>query len=245
MKESWVLILGANSDIATATAKYFARRGYNLQLASRSTDELEKTASDLSIRYAVDVKSLKFDATNFESHKGFYNGLEEKPDGVIVAFGTMYDQEKAQKNFNLSKNTIETNYLGAVSILEIIASDFEARKHGFIASISSVAGDRGRKSNYIYGSSKSALSSYLKGLSHRLADTNISVLNVKPGFVDTKMTAHLELPTFLTAQPIEVAKAIYKGVKKDKETIYVKGIWRFIMLIIIHIPAFIFKKTDL
>ena len=245
MNESWVLLFGANSDIATATARHFAAKGYNIQLASRDIEELKKTASDISIRYDVDVKAFNFDATDYESHAEFYQALNEKPDGVILAFGAMYDQEEAQKDFSITKQTIETNYVGAVSILEIVATAFETRQHGFIAAISSVAGDRGRKSNYIYGSSKAALSSYLQGLSHRLARSNVSVLTVKPGFVDTKMTDHLELPKLVTAQPKDVAKAIYNGVKKSKGTVYVKGVWRFIMLIIIHIPSFIFKKTNL
>lgn len=245
MKKSVILILGANSDIAKAIANKFAREGHDLQLASRNTSELEKTSSDLSIRYKVDVATFYFDATDFPSHKNFYNNLDRKPDGVVLAFGTMFDQEEAQKNFELSKNMIQTNYLGAVSILEIIAADFENRKEGFMACISSVAGERGRRSNYIYGSSKAALSSYLQGLTHRLASSNIPVLTVKPGFVDTKMTAHLELPDLLTAKPSTVANAVFIGIKEKKNTIYVKGIWRYIMFIIILIPSFIFKKTKL
>ena len=245
MKAASVLILGANSDIATATAKYFAKKGYNLQMASRNIKELEKTAADISIRYGVDVEPLNFDATNYKSHEDFYKGLVERPDGVILGFGTMYRQEEAQKDFKLIKKTIETNYLGAVSILEIIAADFENRNHGFITAISSVAGDRGRKSNYIYGSSKSALSTYLQGLSHRFANSNVTVMTVKPGFVETKMTADLDLPKLLTAQPKHVAKAIYNGLKKNKETIYVNRIWRVIMSIIIHIPSFIFKRMNI
>lgn len=245
MKISTVLILGANSNIATALARRFAKEGVNLQLASRDIEELEKTGADLAIRYNIDVATLHFDATDYASHEDFYQSLDPRPDGVILAFGTMFDQEKAQTDFELSKKMIETNYLGAVSILEIAAKDFGERQRGFIAGISSVAGDRGRRSNYIYGSSKSGLSSYLQGLSHRLSQSNVSVLTVKPGFVDTKMTAHLDLPDFLTAKPEEVADAIYKGIIKQKDTIYVKGIWRFIMLLIIHIPTSIFKKLKL
>lgn len=245
MNRSTVLILGANSDIAIATAKYFASQGFNLQLASRDIVELQKTAADISIRHKVNATALRFDATDYDSHKDFYKNLNPEPDGVILAFGTMVDQDEAQTNFKISKNMIETNYLGAVSILEIASADFEDRKRGFIVGISSVAGDRGRQSNYIYGSTKAAFSTYLQGLSHRLYETEVSVLTVKPGYVDTKMTAHLDPPSFLTAQPEEVAEAIYKGIKNSSEKIYVKGIWRFIMLIIIHIPAFIFKKFKL
>lgn len=245
MNPKTILILGANSDMARAAAGRFAAAGYNLQLASRSMGELEKTASDLRIRHEVGVTTLEFDATAVETHPTFYEELDGKPDGVIVAFGTMYEQEEAQQNFGQAQNMIETNYLGAVSILEIIAEDFEKRDHGFIVGISSVAGDRGRQSNYIYGSSKSALSAYLQGLAHRMAGTQVSVLTVKPGFVDTKMTAHLDTPKLLTASPEEVASAIFKGVQSGRSTIYVKGIWRLVMSVITHIPFVIFKQTDL
>lgn len=245
MNASTVLILGANSDIAAAAAKRFAQEGINLQLASRDLEELRKTAADLSIRYGIDAAALQFDATDYASHKDFYESLDSKPDGVVLAFGVMFDQEQAQNDFDLSRKMVETNYLGAISILEIIADDFEEKQRGFIAAVSSVAGDRGRMSNYIYGSSKSALSAYLQGLSHRLSYSDVSVLTVKPGFVDTKMTAHLDLPGFLTAQPEQVADALYKGIEKQKDTIYVKSIWRVIMFVIIHIPTFLFKKIKL
>lgn len=245
MKASNVLILGANSDIATATAKKFAEEGFNLQLASRDVEELEKTAANLSIRYHIDASTHYFDATDYSSHKIFFAGLAPKPDGVVVAFGTMVDQQVAQSNFGYAKNMIETNYLGVVSILEVIASDFEDRKHGFITGISSVAGERGRKSNYIYGSSKSGLTTYLQGLSHRLSHSNILVQIVKPGFVNTKMTAHLDLPNILTAEPKDVGEQIYKGIKKRKGTIYVKSIWGYIMLVVRNIPAFLFEKINL
>ena len=245
MNSPWLLILGANSDIAVATAQRFAKEGYNIYLASRNLEELSKTAADIQIRFNVQTKALSFDARDFKNHKSFYTDLPIKPAGAIIAFGSMHDQIKTQSDFLLTQDTLESNYTGAVSILEIIADDFETRKSGFIVGISSVAGDRGRQSNYIYGSSKAALSAYLAGLRHRLSKTGISVLTVKPGFVRTKMTAHLDLPKMLTAEPAQVAEAIYKGAMRKKSTIYVKSVWRFIMLIIIHVPEFIFIKTKL
>jgi short-subunit dehydrogenase len=140
---------------------------------------------------------------------------------------------------------IEAKFTGTVSILEKIAADFERRMSGFIVGISSVAGDRGRQSNYIYGSTKAALTAYLAGLRHRLSVTGVNVLTVKPGFVATKMTADLDLPEKLTAQPEQVADNIFSAVEKNKSTIYVKPIWRLIMLIITHIPNFVFHKTKL
>jgi hypothetical protein len=245
MTQDWVLILGANSDMATATARRFAQAGYNIQLASRNTEELIKEAENLNVKYGVEVRTFFFDALDFDSHAAFYANLNAKPSGVIVAFGLLGDQQAAQHDFTTAKSIIDTNYSGAVSILEIIAEDFERRRWGFIVGISSVAGDRGRKSNYLYGSAKAGFSAYLSGLRHRLFATGVSVLTVKPGFVATKMTAGLDLPEKLTATPQEVAEKIFVGVKKKKNTLYVKPVWRLIMTIIIHLPECIFKRTKL
>lgn len=245
MNNAWILVLGANSDMALATAGRFARAGYNLYLASRNQVELEKNAADLTLRFGVQARALPFDGRDFVTHQHFYATLAEKPQGVILAFGTMHDQGLAQKDFELAREMVETNYLGAISILEIVAADLAARKSGFIVGVSSVAGGRGRQSNYLYGSSKAGLSAYLGGLRHRLHKFGVSVLTVKPGFIATKMTAHLDLPPKLTAQPEDVAEAIFKGVEKKKNIIYVKPIWRLIMLIIVHLPEYVFKKTNL
>ncbi|CAH9018250.1 SDR family oxidoreductase [Candidatus Nitrosacidococcus sp. I8] len=241
----WVLILGASSNIAIACARRYGKAGYNLYLASRNTETCEKIATDIQVRFKVATQILAFDVIDFTSHQSFYKGLSIKPIGVVFAAGLMTDQQLAQQDFNQAKAMINTNYAGAVSILEIIAQDFEQRKSGFIAVISSVAGDRGRQSNYIYGSTKTALTAYLSGLCHRLSFSGVTLLTVKPGFVNTKMTAGLNLPARLTAQPEEVADAIFDGVIKKKSVIYVKSIWRWIMLIIIHLPNFIFHKTKL
>lgn len=245
MSKRWLLVLGANSDIAVATARRFAKEGWNIQLASRDVDNLSKEVANLQLRYGVEAREYFFDALNFASHRGFYASLETKPDGVIVAFGFLGDQSIAQKEFTVAKEIVESNYLGAVSILEVIAQDFEKRGNGFIAGISSVAGDRGRASNYIYGSAKAGFSAYLGGLRHRLFKAGVHVMTVKPGFVDTKMTAGMDLPKKLLATPKEIADAIYCGVRSKRNTIYAKKIWRFVMLIIIHLPEPIFKKTKL
>jgi len=245
MSKRWLLILGANSDIAVATARRFAKEGWNIQLASRDVDNLNKEASNLQLRYGVEAREYFFDALNYASHRDFYASLETKPDGVIVAFGFLGDQQTAQKEFTVAQEIIESNYLGAVSILEVIAQDFENRGNGFIAGISSVAGDRGRASNYIYGSAKAGFSAYLGGLRHRLFKAGVHVMTVKPGFVATKMTAGMDLPKKLLASPHDVADAIFYGVHAKRNTIYVKNIWRFIMLIITHLPESLFKKTKL
>ena len=241
----WLLILGANSDMAIATARVYAHKGYNLYLASRDTIGLELISDDITTRYQVEVVIFDFDAVDFDGHNAFYHSLIIKPQGFVLAFGVMHDQSESQSNFCFIKQMIDVNYCGAVSILEVIASDFERRGSGFIVGISSVAGDRGRMSNYLYGSTKAAFTTYLAGLRHRLIVSNVYVLTVKPGFVSTKMTEGLDLPKTLTALPREVGESIYRGVINKKTTIYVKPVWSLIMLMVTHIPTFLFHKTKL
>jgi short-subunit dehydrogenase len=157
----------------------------------------------------------------------------------------MGDQEQARIDFHEVHTTIDVNYTGAVSILNVVAADFEQRGHGTIAGISSVAGDRGRQSNYIYGSAKAGFTAYLSGLRNRLAGTGVHVMTVKPGFCRTKMTENLELPAALTASPEQVAEAVFHGMDKQPNVIYTRWMWRWIMLIIRHIPEFIFKKMGM
>ncbi|TRO82711.1 SDR family oxidoreductase [Trichloromonas acetexigens] len=245
MSDRWLLVLGANSDIAVATAAKFAKEGWNVHLASRDMNSLAREASNLRLRYGIEAREVLFDATDYRSHATFWDEMNPKPEGVIVAFGFLGDQIQAQKDFSVARKIIESNYLGAVSILEVIAQDFEVKGSGFIVGISSVAGDRGRASNYIYGSAKAGFSAYLAGLRHRLAKVGAHVMTVKPGFVATKMTAGLDLPKKLLATPQEVAGAIYQGVDAKSNTIYAKKIWRMIMLIIRHVPEVIFKKSNL
>ena len=152
---------------------------------------------------------------------------------------------KAINDWKESERILATNYIGAVSILNIIANDFEKRKSGVIVGISSVAGDRGRMSNYLYGSAKAGLTAYLSGLRNRLFHSGVHVLTVKPGFVRTKMTEGLPLPVLVTADPEQVAKKIYAAIKRRKNTIYILPIWLLIMYIIRNIPEAIFKKMKL
>jgi hypothetical protein len=242
---SYVLIIGAKSDIAKEIARVYAKNGYNLFLAARESASLEDLKQDIEVRSGVDVKLKEFDITAYDTHKDFYTLLEEKPLGVIVVSGYMAEQKSAQKNWNETLNTINVNYTGAVSILNIIANDFEKHRRGFIVGVSSVAGDRGRKANYIYGSSKAAFSAYLSGLRNRLYESGVSVLTVKPGFVNTKMTENMDLPQNLTAEPNDVAEDIFSAQQKGRNILYTKSIWMLIMLIIKHIPEFIFKKMSI
>jgi len=240
-----VLILGATSDLAQAMAKKYAAEGWSLTLAARKAERLETLVSDLKIRFDVPMESVLFDAEDFASHLGFYTSLKTKPDVVLCVFGYMGDQEQARTDFNEVARTINVNFTGAVSILNLVATDFEARGQGTIVGVSSVAGDRGRQSNYMYGSAKAGFSVYLAGLRNRLAPAGVHVMTVKPGFCRTKMTENLELPAALTASPEQVAAAVYKGVEKKKNVLYTLWMWRWIMCIIRHIPEFVFKKMSM
>lgn len=242
---SYILIIGAKSDIAKAIAREYAKNGYDLYLAARNSAELEEFANDVTVRANRVVKIVELDILDYKSHQTFYDNLKEKPLGIISAVGYLGEQKKAQCDFEEAKRIIDTNYTGVVSLLNIIASDFEKRKNGFIVGISSVAGDRGRKSNYIYGSAKAALTAYLSGLRNRLYDANVQVMTVKPGFVATKMTAGMDLPEKLTAQPEAVAEDIYKAQQKGKNVIYTKWIWRYVMLVIGMIPEWKFKGMSI
>lgn len=242
---SYILIIGAKSDIAKATAREYAKQGYDLYLAARNSDELKEFADDVTVRTQRVVNLVELDILDYKSHQVFYDNLQEKPLGVISTVGYLGEQEKAQVNFTEAQQIMDTNYTGVVSLFNIIANDFEKRKSGFIIGISSVAGDRGRKSNYIYGSAKAALTAYLSGLRNRLYDVQVHVLTVKPGFVSTKMTEGMDLPEKLTAQPEEVAKDIYKAQQKGRNVLYTKWIWRWVMLIIKMIPEWKFKGINI
>ena len=242
---SYVLIIGAKSDIAKATAREYARHGYDLYLAARKSSELHEFVNDVTASTRRNIKLVELDILNFKSHQTFYESLEEKPLGVISAVGYLGDQEKAQADFIEAQKIMDTNYTGVVSLFNIIANDFEYRRSGFLVGISSVAGDRGRKNNHIYGSAKAAFTAYLSGLRNRLYESHVHVLTVKPGFVATKMTEGMDLPDKLTAQPEAVAKDIYNAQQNGRNVLYTKWIWRWVMLIIKMIPEWMFKKTSI
>jgi short-subunit dehydrogenase len=231
--------------MAVAIARKFAAAKYDIQLAGRHTAALIPQQQDLQVRYGVTATTHSFDATDFSSHAGFYAGLPVQPDITVCVFGYLGDQEKAQQDWPEAAAIINTNYTGAVSILNIVAESYAARQQGAIVGISSVAGERGRQSNYIYGSAKAGFTAYLSGLRNRLFRVGVHVMSVQPGFVNTRMTQHLTLPPLLTAQPDQVAQAVFNAVKKQKNVLYVKWHWKYIMLIIKSIPEGIFKKLSL
>lgn len=245
MKNKNVLFLGALSDIAKSTAHKFGENGYNLQLAARNLDDLKKISADLKIRYNVDINVYEFDILKTENHQNFIKDLKEIPSIIICAVGFMGEQKKSENNTKLRVKVLRTNYESPVNIISDFANIFENRGYGTIVGISSVAGDRGRSSNYIYGSAKAGFTTFLSGLRNRLAKKNVHVLTVIPGTVYTKMTLNSKLPKFFTSSPNEVAEDIYNAVIKKKNIIYTMKIWRFIMFIIKFIPEGIFKNKSL
>jgi len=242
---AFVLIIGAKSDIAKALAAGYAQKGYDLYLAGRQINSLADFARDLRIRTGRTILLQELDVRNFSAHEAYYSSLAPKPFGVIACAGFMADQALAQQSWATCLNTIQVNYTGMVSLLNIVADDFEAQHEGFIIGISSVAGDRGRKTNYIYGSAKAGFTAYLSGLRNRLHGKHVNVLTVKPGFVKTDMTKSMALPPALTALPEQAAKDIIRAQVKGKPGVYTLWMWRYIMLIIRHIPEFIFKRMSL
>lgn len=239
------LILGAKSDIARALANRFAQAGFSLYLAGRRKDEIEPDVADLKIRHNVEASALEWDAVDYDSHQRFYDGLEPKPDVVICVVGVMYEQSDAEKDMALALRTMATNYNGCAHILSIAANHMEERGSGSIIGISSVAGDRGRASNYLYGSAKAGFTAFLSGLRNRMAFHGVHVVTVKPGFVYTKMTEGLDLPGLLTHTPEGVAKDVFRAYKRRKNVLYTKWFWRYIMLIIRNVPEWKFKKMKL
>lgn len=240
-----ILILGSGSDIAKAISRKFARHGYDIQLAGRNPEQMERLKKDLMARYEAKVSCFTFDAEYLDTHSTLVSSLPVLPDIIVYSAGVMSEQAEAQQNWQASQRMIDVNYAGAVSVLNRFALLFAERNSGCIIGISSVAGDRGRRSNYIYGSTKAAFTTYLSGLRNELFEKNVHVITVKPGFVYTKMTQHLNLPARLTAYPVKVADKIYGAAAKKKNIVYIKPVWRWIMLIIGVIPEPLFKRTRL
>lgn len=241
----YCLILGAKSEIARALAAKYASEGFGIYLAGRRAEEMEADAADLKIRHKTEATILEFDAVAYDTHQAFYDALEPKPEVVISVVGVLHEQEEAEQDLALALRTMETNYNGCCHILSVVANEMQERGSGTIIGISSVAGDRGRASNYFYGSAKAGFTAFLAGLRNRLAFHGVHVLSVKPGFVYTKMTEGMDLPAMLTHTPEGVAKDIYKAYKRRKNTLYTKWFWRYIMWIIRNIPEWKFKKMKL
>lgn len=227
------------------TARAFAARGHPIQLAARHPEQLADDRGDLETRYGVAVSLHAFDALATETHAEFVRHLPELPAIVVCAVGLLGDHAASVADPANAALVIRTNFEGPASALAHLANAMAARGSGTLVGISSVAGERGRQSNYVYGSAKAGFTAFLSGLRHRLAPTGVHVVTVKPGFVATAMTEGMSLPKRLVAQPEEVAEAIVAAVSRRRDTIFVRPVWRPIMAIIRNVPEAIFKKTKL
>ncbi len=240
-----VLIVGAASDIGRAIALAYAEAGRPLVLAARRPNRLERDAADLRLRFGIAVAVHALDVLETGSHAALLGGLDPFPDTVISVVGLLGRQDQSAADITAADLVMRTNYLAPALLLTAVANRMERRGSGTIIGISSVAGDRGRATNYVYGSAKAGFTAFLSGLRNRLAKRGVHVVTVKPGFVATAMTEGMKLPPLLTAQPEEVGRAVVAAEQRQRNTIHVRLIWLPVMLVIRLIPEFLFKTMKL
>ncbi len=245
MNKTWI-ILGATSSMARAFARKAAEDGAQLLLAGRDLADMKRTADDAMLRGSPHAQPVMFDARKPGTFDeiAIKAALQDGEINVAVFVGSMPTQDQIDADPSLVDATITDNFSGPARLLHRLAPILEERECGTIVGVASVAGDRGRLSNYVYGAAKAGFATYLDGLRNRLGRSDVHVVTVKPGFVDTAMTWGLE-GMFLVATPEAVADDIFKAVKKKRNVIYTPWFWRYIMLIIMHIPEFIFKKMKI
>jgi decaprenylphospho-beta-D-erythro-pentofuranosid-2-ulose 2-reductase len=241
-----ILIFGATSGIAEAVARIYAGKGAQLFLVARNAEKLNAVASDLSARGASDVKTFVMDANDMarlpEMLDAAWNGLS-RIDAALIAHGTLPDQALCETDTDYAIREFRTNAESVIACLTVLAARFESQGGGVIAVIGSVAGDRGRASNYLYGAAKAAVDTFASGLRGRLYKHGVHVLTIKPGFVDTPMTKGLPLPQALVVPAGKVATDIVRAIEKKRDVIYTPWFWRLIMLVILHIPNVLFKRV--
>lgn len=242
-----VLIVGATSDIGRATALTYAVAGWEVHLAGRSLEAVQREADDIGTRSGATVAVHRLDILESKRLEEFVTGLPALPDTVVCVVGELGEQTRAEKEIEHASLVIRTNFEGPALLLGLVAERFAVRGSGTIVGISSVAGDRGRASNYVYGAAKAGFTAFLSGLRNRLASSGVRVITVKPGFVRTRMTAGMKLPGPLTAEPAEVGAAIFVAAeeKRSRDTIYVRSIWWPLMTAIRSIPEPLFKRLKL
>ncbi|MEX2582151.1 MAG: SDR family oxidoreductase [Gemmatimonadota bacterium] len=246
--DGMVLLVGATSAIMRALAHELAADGHALLLTARDGEELQAIAADLRIRHDVEVEIRTLDVQGLigdpEPLADLLDLAGDRLAGAVLGVGYLGEQDEAQRDWSEARRVLEVNFVGAVAALEPIARHLSELGRGFIAVFSSVAGDRGRQSNYLYGSAKAGLSAYLSGLRNRLHPAGIAVVTVLPGFVDTQMT-YGKPGLFLVASPGEIARGVHKAIRKRADVVYLPRFWRWIMLIIRTIPEPLFKRLKL
>ncbi len=240
-----VLIVGGTSDIGRAIAHRFASAGHPICLAARDIERLRDDQADIQLRHGVPVSLHALDILDTAAFDGFVRSLPDLPATAVCVVGLLGDQASAQDDPDRAALVMRSNFEGPALLMGVLANLFAARGSGTLIGVSSVAGDRGRASNYVYGSAKAGFTAFLSGLRNRLAGKGVHVLTVLPGFVDTSMTAGMDLPPLLTASPELVGERVFKAALARKNVIYVKPVWRIVMAIIRAIPEAIFKKLSL
>lgn len=245
MQMQKIVVLGATSAIAQATQRLLARNGKEMLLVARSPERLSVLRSDLLARGAKAVEIFCADFNEISRHEEIKRFAEERLPGfdtVLLAFGTLLDPEQSALSVELSLQEWNTNFVSAAALLMLFANHFERRRSGCIAAITSVAGDRGRRSNYVYGTAKGALSIFLQGLRSRLHPAGVRVITIKPGPVDTPMTVHMRKGVTF-AKPEIVARDIYRALEDgSRDVLYTPRYWRYIMAAIRMVPERIFKR---
>jgi short-subunit dehydrogenase len=242
-----VLIIGATSAIAQEVARAYAGMSASFTLLARNWERLDAVAADLRVRGAAKVHVEVADLADRTGHGERMSSLWTRfgPfDVALLAYGVLPDQKRCQADPSGTAEAIETNFTSAVSWLTLLAERFEQERRGTIAVITSVAGDRGRGSNYVYGSAKGGLTLFLEGLRNRLHKAGVAVVTIKPGFVDTPMTAHLR-KGFLFTTPAKAGRAIFRAIERKRNVVYVPCFWRWILLVVRHLPEPIFKRLSL
>lgn len=243
-----ILVIGATSAIATACCRLWAEQGHEFFLVARDAEKLQQTAQDLEARGAKSVNSFTMDVLDTPQHALMLQqciNTHRQIDIALVAHGTLPDQTACEQDAELALQEFSINGSSVISLLSLLAEQFTLQRCGSLAVISSVAGDRGRPSNYLYGSAKAAVSAFCEGLHARLFKIGVHVITIKPGFVDTPMTQGLTLPKVLVVPPEYVAKQIVSAINNKKAVLYTPRFWALIMLIIRSIPNFIFKRLNL
>jgi len=240
-----LLVLGGTSDIGRATARAFAARGWTILCAGRNREGLQREVDDITARYGVEATVHRFDVLDTITFTAFVDSLPRLPDVVISVVGLLGEQATAETDLDHATTIIRVNFEGPALILGLFAERFLARGSGTIVGVSSVAGDRGRASNYVYGSAKSGLTEFLSGLRNRTAKRGVHVVTVKPGFVRTRMTEGMKLAGPLTVEPSVVGEAIMSAVVRQSDVIYVAHVWWLVMAIIRCVPERVFKKLPI
>lgn len=242
-----IIILGATSGIALEVQRLLARRGRELILIARSPQRLAEIQADLLARGAQQVFTYPADLASIQQHAAifeFARRMFPDFDTVLLAYGTMHDQKDSESSVDILLEELQVDFVSAAAILTLFAADLERRRTGCLAAITSVAGDRGRRSNYVYGSAKGGLSLFLQGLRSRFYPAGVRVITIKPGPVQTPMTDHMPHASHF-ADPERVARDIVRALeRRSPDVLYTPEIWRYIMTAVRLIPETIFKRLS-